>query len=217
MRFGLVVPAGLLAAAVALFAQPARADLVFTFSFVVTAGDAASGTVTGEIFGLTDNATSAATDVVITSMPDGAPGYAPALPIDIFASSPSVNSNVFTVSDEEITSGEFFASFGPGDNDQLQLEPGTGAQGFPGALSFQDPDNMMNMWDVYDDNTAAVSYSVTPAPEPSSIAVFGIGLFGLPLARRLRSAVRVRIAAHSAFDPTWTRIAESSAPGAAAI
>lgn len=185
MRFGFVVPACLLAAALAFSAQPARATPVFDFSFVVTGGDVGSGIVTGEIFGLTDNATSAATDIVITSMPGGGPDYVPAPPIDVFASLLSVNSNVFTVSDGEVTSGQFNASFGPEGNGYVQLEPGTGTEGFPGYLSFRDPINPMDMWSVYDSNIAAVSYSIAPdVPEPSSIAVVGIALLGLAMARR---------------------------------
>ena len=82
-------------------------------------------------FRLTDNATSAATGHLITSMPGGAPDYVPAPPIDVFASLLPVNSNVFTVSDGEVTSGKFNASFGPEGNGYVQLEPGTGAEGFP--------------------------------------------------------------------------------------
>jgi PEP-CTERM motif len=188
MRFGLVVPASLVAVAVALFAQPVRANPVFDFSFVVTGGSAGSGTVTGEILGLLDNATSAATDVIITGMPVGAPGFAPALPIDIFALSPSVSSNDFTVADGEITSGTFTASFGPEGNDRLQLVPGTGGQGFPGDLSFDDPDNFMNMWSAIDFNAAAVSYTLASVPEPSAIGVVGMALFGLTMARRRHTA-----------------------------
>jgi len=50
--------------------DPARADLIFDFSFSNTTGNVA-GTVTGEILGLADNtAGEAASDIEITSYPD---------------------------------------------------------------------------------------------------------------------------------------------------
>jgi hypothetical protein len=64
--FGILTLAFALAGGV----TPARADLIFDFSFSNTTGNVA-GTVTGEILGLTDNtALEAATDIVITSYPD---------------------------------------------------------------------------------------------------------------------------------------------------
>lgn len=185
MRIRPGVSAGLIAAAVALLsAQSAHATPVFDFSFVVTGGSAGSGNVTGQIFGLTDNATSATTDVVITGLPAGAPSYVPATPIDVFATLSYTGENSFTVSAGQITSGALVVHFGAGGNDSLQLEPGTGTAGFPGAVSFADPSNSMNSWDAVDANTAAVTYSLAPAPEPSSIAVGGVALLGLALVRR---------------------------------
>jgi len=189
-----VTPISLLAVAVAvavasalLFAQPAKASPIFDFSFVVTGGSAGSGVVTGEILGLTNNATSAATDVVITSMPGRAPGYVPALPIDVFATLSDLEHNSFTVSDGEITSGAFIAFFGPGGQDRLQLEPGTGDLGFPGSVSFQDPENLMNSWSALDSGPSPVSYSAVQTPEPSSLVVVGMALSGLTMVRCRRS------------------------------
>jgi hypothetical protein len=88
--------------------------LNFTFSFTNTLdGVYVPGTVTGEIFGLADNAISAATDVTITSYPanTSSAGFTfPTSPLDLFASPWTVNHNQFAVSGGEITAFEFVAS-----------------------------------------------------------------------------------------------------------
>jgi hypothetical protein len=85
---------------------PAHADN-FYFSFDNTTGDVA-GMVTGEIFGLVDNSTSSATDVMITSAPT-AIGL-PTTPYDIFPLSISLPlHNTFTVSSHTILSMDFNA------------------------------------------------------------------------------------------------------------
>ena len=61
-------------------------------------------TVTGSITGLENNGTSAATDVIITSIPSGMTAHFPATPFDAFVSYVSVNS--FTLSDGVVTSAE---------------------------------------------------------------------------------------------------------------
>ncbi len=68
------------------------------------------GEVTGEIVGLTNNATSAASQVYVFTYPSGL-GSSPATPFD--ATTLPVSSNSFTVVDGVITSGSFFASDGP--------------------------------------------------------------------------------------------------------
>ncbi len=65
------------ATALVLASSPSFASLTFEFSFTNTIGNTA-GTVTGEVFGLVDNATVAATDVIITSYPSGMTGLPPA-------------------------------------------------------------------------------------------------------------------------------------------
>jgi hypothetical protein len=57
----------LMISGIVLAAGPASAD-DFSFSFTNDIGNVA-GTVTGEILGLTDNSTGAATDVIIESFP----------------------------------------------------------------------------------------------------------------------------------------------------
>src|ERR1700679_90346 len=89
------------AVAVALATAPAHAGLNFDFSFGNVNGSI-PGTVTGEIFGLTDNSTSAATDLVIDSYPVGL--TLPAVPWDIFnAAGYSITANTFTVTGGVVT------------------------------------------------------------------------------------------------------------------
>jgi hypothetical protein len=106
-----------IAAAVALIglSSPGYA-LTFTYSFTNTTGVTPGfvpGTVTGEIFGLADNAISAATDVTITSYPANTTGFRftfPTPPLDLFASPWTVNQDQFVVSGGEITGFAFVAT-----------------------------------------------------------------------------------------------------------
>jgi hypothetical protein len=90
--------------------------LNFTFSFTNTTGATPGfvpGTVTGEIFGIADDAISAATDVTITSYPENIPttGFTfPTPPLDLFASPWTAIQNQFAVSGGEITAFAFVAS-----------------------------------------------------------------------------------------------------------
>jgi hypothetical protein len=65
------------ASALAVASSSPSFALNFTFSFTNTIGNTA-GTVTGEVIGLKDNATSPATDVIITSYPSAMTGLPPA-------------------------------------------------------------------------------------------------------------------------------------------
>jgi hypothetical protein len=82
--------------------------LDFTFSFTGTAPPGnVLGTVTGEIFGLTDNtANQAATNVVVDSAPTALGLPASPLPLTIFTDD---NPNSFTVMNGEITDAAFQA------------------------------------------------------------------------------------------------------------
>lgn len=83
----------------------------FSFSFTNTVFNT-PGTVTGRIFGLTDNATSAVTDVVLDSFP--AAFGLPAAPVDIFALASFVADNSFTVSGGNITEDDLIFNFTDG-------------------------------------------------------------------------------------------------------
>jgi hypothetical protein len=84
----------------------AAGPLDFDFSFTNTIGDV-SGTVSGEIIGLTDNSTGSASEVVIDSFPSGLDS--------IFGSNPIATSwdqqdeNTFTVSGGQVVAGGFWA------------------------------------------------------------------------------------------------------------
>jgi hypothetical protein len=85
-------------------------DFFFSFS-----NNGSSGTVTGEIFGLTNNATSALTDVVVQSYPAALTG-APAPPFSVptwIATTPGAKqfgANTFTVSNDAIVAGTYLAA-----------------------------------------------------------------------------------------------------------
>jgi hypothetical protein len=85
--------------------HPAASQAVpldFTFSFSNTVGNVA-GTVTGEIFGLTDNATGPAQEVEVLTYPAGL-GMNLGTPPQIFDTNTVFNK--ITVSSEKITSAE---------------------------------------------------------------------------------------------------------------
>jgi hypothetical protein len=168
----------LIAAAMAVcLTPPAHATLNFTFSFVGTPGDGVPGTVTGEIYGLTDNtANQPATDIVITSYPS-ALTYLPSTPWDIF-SVPGMyfDVNSFTVSSGQITAASFLEVW-PSNAGLLFLN----AEGITGGL--ETSPIQLSTLDLGD---SPVTYTplTADAPEPASIAVLLSGLFGLGLMRR---------------------------------
>jgi hypothetical protein len=100
--------------AVGLWSWSSCFALTFDFSFTNTAPGVTPGTVTGEIVGLSDNATSAATAVIINSYPS-ALGTIPT-PINLFsypliAGNPnSIAANSFSVSGGQITASDFYAN-----------------------------------------------------------------------------------------------------------
>jgi PEP-CTERM motif len=101
-------------AVVAMMPSTPSKAIVFEFSFT-NAGDpgTTSGTVTGRIFGLSDNTTSAATDVIIDSYPSALGGVP--TPLNLFSyplitgNPTSISTNSFTVSGGHIAAANFYA------------------------------------------------------------------------------------------------------------
>jgi hypothetical protein len=180
-----------LAAAGALVAPLAShaGTLNFDFSFTGAGPGAEPGTVTGEIFGLTDNATSSPTDVVIFSAPDFV-GPLPSTPWDIYTvaghqfGSNGLSDN-FTVANGVIT-GTNFGFFGVGDADTI-LDLGYGGLNVFGTGSSTGP---LLVGDPTDGRfTPAAGGGV---PEPAAWALMITGFFGLGAA--LRRAQRTAFA-----------------------
>ena len=178
---------GVVCAIALVAAQAAHASplLNFTFSFTDTtdAPGNGGGTVTGEVFGLTNNATGAASDVVITSYPALYNGLIPSAPFDIGAAG-SYGSNTFTVANGVITSSVLtvFDPLAGGTDVSLQLDT-SGDGGFPGLLSYN---AMMTGYQTNTQYNSTVTYQVADAPEPGSLALLGSGLVALLTLRRRR-------------------------------
>lgn len=152
----------------------AHAGLNFDFSFTNTDGNV-SGTVTGEIFGLTDNSTSAATDIVIDSYP--AALTLPAAPWDIFDDgSLLIVENSFTVAGGAVTAAGF-------DERNVPVNFALNAGGTESVLEEASAKYVIN-----DGGFAAITFtpasSPSDVPEPASIALLLSGLCGLRTIRR---------------------------------
>jgi len=94
---------------IVLLGASAEAD-DFSFSFTETLGSfgTVSGTVTVEILGLTDNATSAAAEVIIESFPSGLDSLLGPAPIDALIWSNEIK-NEFTERHGQVIAGTFWA------------------------------------------------------------------------------------------------------------
>lgn len=158
---------GIAAALLMTTAAPARASLInFEFSFIAPLGTHFIGKVTGEIDGLTDNATSAASAVIIDSISGIESPFA--LPYDTIA---DMLLNDFTVSNGEITAYNYVASIP--DIYSLNLvssEPTFQNRVSPGQIAGTE----ISFTPLF-----TATPGPAPAPEPSAIALFGTALAGL--------------------------------------
>ena len=90
-------------------ATPARATLLnFDFTLTNDVGYGVPGTVTGVVEGLSDNSTSAASDVIITSAPSALGNLLGAtFPLDVSTAWSYNGSNSFTVVNGQVTNADF--------------------------------------------------------------------------------------------------------------
>ncbi len=171
-----------------LIAAPAQASPDFTFSVTNTIGTVA-GTFTGRILGLTDNATSSATQVFIDTFPAGLDSLE-AAPVEATLWDQQYE-NSFTVSGGQIVDGGFWAQqtinalpYGY----QLYLN---GAIGNGFNFLNLDGDDTRYVWG--DNGFAAANFAPLGAqdvPEPGTFALFGAGLAASGLLLRNRKSRR---------------------------
>jgi PEP-CTERM motif len=145
-------------------AGPARADLVFDFSFTNNSGNV-SGTVTGEILGLVDNeANQSASEVLIDSYPAGL-GNIGSTPIDVTSWFDQV-ANSFTVVSGQLTDVNFEAT-------------ATNAPPSYPSFTLQDTYAELNDTTGYVFSTAPNYSQASVVPEPASLTLLGIGIPGV--------------------------------------
>ena len=153
----------MLASLVALISPVRALDFYFTFDGLVTGGPG-SGTVSGEIFGLQDNATSQPTSIVVTSAPFGV------LPVTF--DSPFIGT--FTVNSGMLTDGSMNAQDDPGDSSFYQLILSNSDNTFYYDTPFLDHYNISN-----NGGFAGVTYTPAAVPEPSNYGLLICTAVGL--------------------------------------
>ena len=191
-----IASAALAASALICAATPASA-LDFTFSFTNDVGNI-PGTVTGEIFGLTNNSTSAATSVQVFTWPSGLipiasqPTYTPPLDATTWASQ---FGNAFTVVNSAVTNGAFHAdnTTGVSNLDRLWINFGPCSSGPTCSFLSLGSNNTQYVWTGVAGTTfclvggtcSTIGGSGGGAPEPATWAMMLVGIGGLGAAMRI--------------------------------
>jgi PEP-CTERM motif len=161
----------------------ARADLDFSFEIDNTIGTV-SGSVFGRILGLTDNATSSASQVLIDSFPAGLNSIAGSTPINAMLWDQQLQ-NSFTVSAGQVVGGGFWSQqtiSGFPQGFQLYINGGAG------PFNFLNIDGQDQLYVWGDDGLAASHIApLRSVPEPSSMALLGLGIAGAAFVARHRN------------------------------
>jgi hypothetical protein len=167
------------------FASTPSHALTFNFSFDNLNGNV-SGTVTGQIFGLNDNATGPATAVDITSAP---PGLVPLpLPLSMPVSGSENSNNTFTVNSGVITASGFDGVVLDGTTKiELILTSGPSLVG-SASLGVTSPPTANGVGSTIQATYTEVPTTTTPLPATLPLFATGLGALGLLGWRRKRKA-----------------------------
>lgn len=157
-----------------LASVPARA-LTFDFSFTDTIGDV-SGTVTGQIVGLSNNSTGPATALYIDSAPAGL-DLSITTTFDVLSSTNTVDLNSFTVSGGQVTAGAFQSLYKSGSSADFSLSLFYDCTDCSPSTSGQLVNEPGDSLAVQNETTLSIS----PTPLPAALPLFGTGLFALGL------------------------------------
>jgi hypothetical protein len=158
-------------------------DFMFSFTGTVPPGNVA-GTVTGEIFGLTEGATSSPTNVIIDSYPAG---LEPPSPPQTATTATGGASNTFTVNSMGDITAANYEVFSSDQSFELRLNSGASFNELFNTSTNQDTTNQGGF--------SGTTYTlVQPTPEPSTVTILGTGL-GLAALWQLRQRRRRRWAA----------------------
>lgn len=165
-----------LSGCLALAASGQAQALDFTFNVTNTLGNV-SGSFSGIVYGLTDNATGPATDVVVTSFPASLDSVVGSAPIDFLGTDWMVKTNSFTVTDGQITAGGFQSDYTVGEG-YAYLDLGSDDN----ALELDN--NYYNAYIYTSSGIAKDNFNSYATPEPTTLALAGLGGAALLLRKR---------------------------------